>query len=57
MKFKGVIFDFNGVITDTAPLHYLAWSQAVKTIGITNLDKSFLDKLRGISRKNLYKWF
>ncbi|QVK02135.1 beta-phosphoglucomutase [Mycoplasma mycoides subsp. capri] len=51
MKFKGVIFDLDGVITDTAPLHYLAWSQAVKTIGITNLDKSFLDKLRGISRK------
>ncbi|WP_434334450.1 beta-phosphoglucomutase [Mycoplasma capricolum subsp. capricolum] len=51
MKFKGVIFDLDGVITDTAPLHFLAWSQAVKTIGISNLDKSFLDKLRGISRK------
>ncbi|CBW53901.1 Beta phosphoglucomutase [Mycoplasma mycoides subsp. capri LC str. 95010] len=51
MKFKGVIFDLDGVITDTAPLHYLAWSQAVKTIGINDLDKSFLDKLRGISRK------
>ncbi|WFQ92910.1 beta-phosphoglucomutase [Mycoplasma feriruminatoris] len=51
MKFKGVIFDLDGVITDTAPLHFLAWSQAVKTIGITNLDESFLDKLRGISRK------
>ncbi|ADR24225.1 beta-phosphoglucomutase [Mycoplasma leachii PG50] len=51
MKFKGVIFDLDGVITDTAPLHFLAWSQAVKTIGISSLDKSFLDKLRGISRK------
>ncbi|KNG79468.1 beta-phosphoglucomutase [Mycoplasma sp. HU2014] len=50
MKIKGVIFDLDGVITDTAPLHFNSWAQAVKTVGIDNLDKSFLDKLRGVGR-------
>ena len=31
---KGFIFDLDGVITDTAKFHYLAWKDLAETIDI-----------------------
>ena len=47
--FKAVIFDLDGVITDTAHLHFLAWRTIASEIGIT-IDEAFNDELKGISR-------
>lgn len=33
---KGVVFDLDGVITDTAHYHYLAWKKTAESIGIWN---------------------
>lgn len=33
--FKGVLFDLDGVITDTAEFHYRAWRKLGQEIGIT----------------------
>ncbi|HHW68292.1 MAG: beta-phosphoglucomutase [Epulopiscium sp.] len=46
---KGVIFDLDGVITDTAGYHFLAWSHLAKEIGI-EIDEEFNEKLKGVSR-------
>nr|WP_314278133.1 beta-phosphoglucomutase [uncultured Peptostreptococcus sp.] len=46
---KGVIFDLDGVITDTAKLHYIAWKNLAKSIGI-DIDEEFNESLKGISR-------
>jgi len=47
---KGVLFDLDGVITDTAKLHFNAWSKlAQDELGVT-LQKSFENDLKGISR-------
>lgn len=35
MKLQGVIFDLDGVITDTAHLHFQAWQQIAAEIGIS----------------------
>ncbi|WP_317913903.1 beta-phosphoglucomutase [Carnobacterium maltaromaticum] len=46
---KGFIFDLDGVITDTAEYHFLAWQELAKGLGI-QIDRSFNEKLKGISR-------
>ncbi|UJF15211.1 beta-phosphoglucomutase [Jeotgalibaca sp. MA1X17-3] len=46
---KGIIFDLDGVITDTAEYHYVAWKEMGKKIGI-DFDRDFNENLKGISR-------
>ncbi|MBC1288537.1 beta-phosphoglucomutase [Listeria welshimeri] len=46
---KGVIFDLDGVITDTAHYHYLAWKKTAESIGI-EFDEAFNENLKGVSR-------
>lgn len=47
--FKGVAFDLDGVITDTAEYHYLAWKKLGEKLGIP-FDREFNESLKGISR-------
>ncbi len=46
---KGLIFDLDGVIVDTANYHYIAWKKLSNEIGI-DFDKEFNHLLKGISR-------
>lgn len=46
---KGLIFDLDGVLTDTAKYHYLAWKELASSLGIT-IDLAFNEELKGISR-------
>ena len=46
---KGFVFDLDGVITDTAKFHYLAWKDLAAELGI-NIDEPFNETLKGISR-------
>ena len=46
---KGFIFDLDGVITDTAEYHYLAWRQLADDNG-WYFDREINEKLRGVSR-------
>ena len=49
--FKGVLFDLDGVITDTAEYHYLAWKKLGQEIGIV-IDRAFNEQLKGVSRED-----
>lgn len=49
--FKGVLFDLDGVITDTAEYHYQAWKKLGSEIGIT-IDRKFNEQLKGVSRED-----
>lgn len=51
---KAFIFDLDGVLTDTAEYHYLAWKRLAEEEGIafTRRDN---EKLRGISRRESLK--
>ncbi|WP_420601061.1 beta-phosphoglucomutase [Flagellimonas sp.] len=51
---KGFIFDLDGVITDTAALHYVAWKKLADEMGWA-FDHDVNDKLRGISRTDSIK--
>mgnify|MGYP003575067905 CR=1 FL=1 len=46
---EAVVFDLDGVITDTAHFHFLAWKQLAEEVGIT-IDEVFNERLKGISR-------
>ena len=47
--FKAVIFDLDGVITDTARYHYLAWKRLAEAEGV-HFDEAFNEHLKGIDR-------
>ncbi|MDC4182227.1 beta-phosphoglucomutase [Mycoplasma bradburyae] len=51
---KAFIFDLDGVITDTAKLHYLAWQEIVKKLNISYSEEEN-DKLRGLPRLDTLK--
>ena len=46
---KGVIFDLDGVIVDTAHYHYLAWKKLAAELGI-DLTPEHNERLKGVSR-------
>ena len=48
--FKAVLFDLDGVITDTAEYHYLAWKALAEELGIEGVNRSFNEQLKGVSR-------
>ncbi|WP_322961996.1 beta-phosphoglucomutase [Mycoplasmopsis cynos] len=52
--FKGFIFDLDGVITDTAKLHFKAWQKTVKELGIDYSEEEN-EKLRGLPRIDTLK--
>lgn len=48
-RYEGVIFDLDGVLTDTANLHYKAWKRLCDDIGL-RFDEGMNEKLKGIDR-------
>ena len=48
--FQAVLFDLDGVITDTAEYHFLAWEKLAQEIGI-KIDREFNENLKGVSRE------
>ncbi len=47
----GVLFDLDGVITDTARFHFAAWRQLAQQAFGVSLPDSFEAELKGISRE------
>jgi len=48
-RMKGVIFDLDGVIVDTAKYHYLAWKELAEELGFS-FDQEQNERLKGVSR-------
>lgn len=48
-KVKGVIFDLDGVLTDTAEDHYQAWQALADTHGLA-FDRTVNERLKGVDR-------
>ena len=46
---KAVLFDLDGVITDSSRYHYLAWKSLADVLGIP-FDEAYNEKLKGVSR-------
>lgn len=50
-QLRAVIFDLDGVITDTAEFHYLAWQRLADEEGLT-FNRQINEQLRGVSRRD-----
>lgn len=50
MDLHAVIFDLDGVITDTAEYHYRSWQRLADDEGM-RFDRTINDRLRGVSRR------
>ena len=46
---KAFIYDLDGVITDSAEFHFLAWKKLAKELDVS-IDRQFNEQLKGISR-------
>jgi len=46
---KAVLFDLDGVVTDSARYHYLAWKELADELKIP-FDEAYNEKLKGVSR-------
>lgn len=49
-KTLNVLFDLDGVITDTAKYHFIAWKEIANKLGIV-IDEKFNENLKGVSRE------
>lgn len=51
LPIQGVIFDLDGVLTDTSEFHYRSWKQLADEVGIA-FDREANEMLRGLSRRD-----
>ncbi len=51
VNLKAIIFDLDGVITDTAEYHYQAWRRLADEEGLP-FDRNINERLRGVSRRD-----
>ena len=49
MGVKAIVFDLDGVITDSAELHYRAWKRLSEELGLS-FDRQQNEELKGVSR-------
>lgn len=47
--YQAVIFDLDGVLTDTAHYHFLAWKRLAESVG-ADFDEQFNERLKGVDR-------
>lgn len=48
-QWKAVLFDMDGVLTETSTYHFLAWKELADRLGI-DMDSSLNEQLKGVSR-------
>lgn len=54
MKYRGIIFDLDGVICHTDAYHYQAWKAVADDLGIY-FDEAINNRLRGVSRMESFE--
>lgn len=54
MEYKGLLFDLDGVLADTAKYHFLAWREIAGELGIEFTIKDN-ERLKGVSRERSFE--
>lgn len=55
MKAKAIIFDFDGVIVDTEPLHYKSFQRVLAPLGFDFTWKEYVDKYIGFDDRDAFR--
>lgn len=57
-EFAGFIFDLDGTLIDTMPLHYRAWNEAMRQVGLTEtLNEDLFYSLGGVPTRRVAEVF
>ena len=57
-EFAGYIFDLDGTLIDTMPLHYRAWDAAMRDAGLPHaLDEDYFYALGGVPTRRVAEMF
>ena len=54
VKKRGFLFDLDGVLTDTAEYHFLAWKKLADELGLS-FDRTVNEHLKGVSRERSFE--
>lgn len=55
-KLQAVLFDFDGVLVDSEPIHYEAWSEALAPLGVKVSEEVYLERFTGIEDRGAIEW-
>lgn len=55
-KFQAVLFDFDGVLVDSEPLHHQAWSEALAPLGVQVSKEVYHERFIGIEDRGAIEW-
>jgi len=54
-EFDAILFDFDGVLADTEPVHWACWAEVLKPLGITLEWDYYRDHGIGIDDKDMLR--
>jgi HAD superfamily hydrolase (TIGR01509 family) len=54
-RFDSILFDFDGVLADTEPLHFVAWAEVLRPLGVTLDWEYYRDHGIGVDDKELMR--
>ncbi|CEG58767.1 HAD family hydrolase [Legionella fallonii] len=54
MKYKAIIFDFDGVLFDSEPIHLQAYNEVLSDLGFNISEKEYFQRYVGLSDKELF---
>lgn len=55
-KPRAVLFDFDGVLVDSEPIHHEAWSEALAPLGVHLSAEVYLERFTGIEDRGAIEW-
>lgn len=53
---RAVLFDFDGVLVDSEPVHHIAWSEALAPLGVSISADVYLKQFTGIEDRGAIEW-
>ena len=54
-EFDAILFDFDGVLADTEPVHWACWSEVLRTLGVTLEWEFYRDQCIGIDDREMLR--
>lgn len=54
-KFEAILFDFDGTLLDTEPVHWACWAQVLTTLGVTLTWEYYRDYCIGIDDREMLR--
>jgi len=54
-EFQAILFDFDGVLLDTEPVHWACWSEMLRTVGLELTWEYYRDECIGIDDRDMLR--